>query len=273
MHEPDSPHRPDGRRIEAEIRTTATPEEVWKAWTDPVAISRWFTDEARGEARPGGTLVWLFRGFGEMAYPVIVADPPARLVLAGDVPGRGPFALEILIHQSAGTTIVRLVNSGFLDGADWDEEYEGVRSGWAGSMALLKHYLERHLDTPRHAALIVRPVSVGAGELYRWFSEADGLAGWLTREGALGELGKPAALVMWDGTRLSGSVIAATGREKAVTWKEEDSAVVELKGFGAAGRRMAGVRLTTWGFDTSRLSRLEQLLTPAVERLADRFRA
>jgi hypothetical protein len=140
-------------------------------------------------------------------------------------------------------------------------------------LALLKHYLERHLGATRHASLIVRPASVGSEELYRCFSEGDGLAAWLTREGALGELGEPAALVLRDGTRLSGSVIAATGREKAVTWDEEDSAVVELKGFAASGRRMVGLRLTTWGFDTDRLSRLEQLLTPAVERLADRFRA
>lgn len=272
MDEPGSPHRPDGRRIEIEMRTTATPEEVWKAWTDPAAISRWFADEARGEAKPGGTLVWVFRGFGEVPYPVVVADPPGRLVLAGDIPGRGPFALEILIRRSAGVSIVRLVNSGFLDGADWNEEYEGVRSGWAGSMALLKHYLERHLDAPRHARLMVRPASVGAEELYRCFSEADGLAAWLTREGALGNPGDPAALVLRDGTRLSGRVIASTGREKAVTWDEEESAVLELKGFAASGSRMVGLRLTTWGSDTGRLARLERLFTPAVERLADRFR-
>jgi uncharacterized protein YndB with AHSA1/START domain len=273
MHELGSPHRPDGPRIEVEIRTTATPKEVWKAWADPAAISKWFADEARGEAKPGGTLVWVFRGFGEVPYPVVVADPPRRLVLAGNIPGRGPFALEILIRKSAGMTIVRLVNSGFLDGADWNEEYEGVRSGWVVSMALLKHYLECHLDAPRHSALIVRPASVGPDELYRCFSQADGLAAWLTQEGALGEVGDPAALVLRDGTRLSGSVIAATGREKAVAWDEEESAVVELKGFAASGCRMVGLRLTAWGVDTGRLARLEQLLTPAVERLAGRFDA
>jgi uncharacterized protein YndB with AHSA1/START domain len=273
MPQADSPHPPEGRRIEAEIRTTATPEEVWKAWTDPAAISRWFTDEAGGEARPGGKLVWVFRGFGEISYPVAVADPPARLVLAGDISGRGPFALEILIRQSAGTTVVRLINSGFLDGIEWNEEYEGVRSGWAGSLALLKHYLERHLGAPRQATLILRPASVGPEELYRCFSEEDGLAAWLTREGTLGGLGEPAALVLRDGTGLSGTVIAATGREKAVTWDEEDGVVLELKGFGAAGRRMVGIRLTTWGVDAGRLARLERLFAPAVERLAERFRA
>lgn len=264
-------HRPDGRRIVTEIHTAATPEEVWKAWTDPAGISSWFTDDARGQAVPGGTLVWIFRGFGEMPYPVAVAEPPARLVLAGEIPGRGPFALEILIERSGGSTTVRLVNSGFREGADFDEEYEGVRSGWDASLALLRHYLERHQGRPRHASLVVRPAEVGAADLYRAFSHEEGLATWLTRRGALGETGAPAELELREGGRLTGSVIAATGREKSVTWQEEDGAVLELKGFGARGGRMVGVRITTWGGDDSRLQRLERLLAPAVERLAARY--
>jgi uncharacterized protein YndB with AHSA1/START domain len=265
-----SVHRPDGRRIESEIRIAATPDEVWKAWTDPASISRWFTDDARGKAVPGGTLVWAFRGFGEIPYPVAVAEPPARLVLAGETPGRGPFALEIQIEQAGGVTTVRLVNSGFREGADFEEEYEGVRSGWDASLALLRHYLERHQGKARHAAMVVRPAAVSAGELYRCFSAADGLATWLTRRGALGDTGTPAELELQDGSRLTGQVIAATGREKSVTWREEDDAVLELKGFGAGGGRMVGIRLTTWGADGTRLARLERLLTPAVERLAAR---
>ena len=273
MQDPGTPLHPGGRRIEVEVRTSASPEDVWHAWTDPTGLSRWFVDSARGEARAGGTLVWTFRGFGEMSYPVVVADAPERLLLAGEIPGRGPFALEVVIRTSAGATVVRLVNSGFLEGADWTEEYEGVRSGWIGSLALMKHYLEHHRPAPRHVAMVVRPASVGAAELYRHFSAADGLAAWLTREGALGEVGEPAALVLQDGTPLSGAVIAATGREKAVSWNEENGAVVELKGFAAARRRMVGVRLTTWGPNPSRLARLEQLFAPAVERLAMRLSA
>jgi uncharacterized protein YndB with AHSA1/START domain len=264
----DCYHRPDGRRIETEIRTTATPDEVWKAWTDPASISRWFTDDARGEAKPGSTVVWVFRGFGEIPYPVAVAEPPGRLVLAGEIPGRGPFALEILIEQSGGTTIVRLVNSGFLGGADFEEEYEGVRSGWECALALLRHYLERHQGEPKHASLVVRPADVRPDELYRSFSEAEDLASWLTRSGALGGVGTPAALDLQEGGRLTGCVVAASGREKSVTWEEEDTSVLELKGFDAGGRRMVGIRLTTWGPDGARLARLERLVTPAVERLA-----
>jgi uncharacterized protein YndB with AHSA1/START domain len=273
LHETGNVHRPDGRRIEAEIRTSVPPDEVWKAWTDPVSVCRWFVDEARGEAKSGSNLVWTFRGFGEMSYPVLVADPPGRLVLAGEIPGRGPFALEILIRQSAGVTVVRLVNSGFLDGAEWDEEYEGVRSGWSGSLALMKQYLERHPGQARRATLIVRPAPAGPEELYRYFGEADRLAAWLTRTGALGEVGEPAALVLLDGSRLSGRVISATGREKAVTWEEEDGSVLELKGFGSPGRRLVGVRLTTWGDDVDRLARFESLFIPTVERLAARLGA
>jgi uncharacterized protein YndB with AHSA1/START domain len=269
----DHVHRPDGRRIETEIRTTATPEEVWRAWTDPASISRWFTDDARGEAVPGGTLVWIFRGFGEMPYPVAVAEPPSRLVLAGEIPGRGPFALEIRIERSGGSTTIRLVNSGFHAGAEFEEEYEGVRSGWDASLALLRHYLERHQGRARRASLIVRPAAVSADELYRTFTDAGELSGWLTRHGALGETGAPAELELIDGGRLTGRVIAATGREKSVTWEEEDGAVLELKGFGGRGGRMVGMRLTTWGDDGARLSRLERLLTPAVERLAARYAA
>jgi uncharacterized protein YndB with AHSA1/START domain len=267
----ESVHRPDGRRILAEIRTTATPEEVWMAWTDPAGICRWFADDARGEAKSGSNLVWTFRGFGEMTYPVLVADPPARLVLAGEIPGRGPFALEVLIRQTEGTTVVRLVNSGFLDGAEWDEEYEGVRSGWFGSLALLKQSLEHHRGAPRQAAMILRPAAAAPEELYRYFGEADRLAAWLTRTGALGDVGDRAALVFPDGSRLSGSVLSATGREKSVTWDEEDGSVLELKGFGAPGGRMVGVRLTTWGDAADRLARFEGLFTPAVERLAARL--
>ena len=268
MHDSWSDHT--GRRLGAEMRTTATPEDVWKAWTDPAFISKWFADEARGETKAGDEVLWTFHGFGDVRYHVAVAEPPSHLVLTGDIPGRGAFALEIRIQQEEGASVVRLVNSGFLDGSTWDEEYEGVRSGWDAALAVLKHFLERHFGSPRYTALIVRPADVEPDDLYRYFSEPACLARWLTREGAIGTRSDRVSLVVRGGAPLSGRVIAATGREKAFTWEEEGASVVELKGFAGPQHRLVGVRITTWG-DDQRLPRLENLLTPAVDELAALF--
>ena len=40
-----------GRRLTARIRTRATPEEVWEAWTDPEKIAHWFV--SRGATSNG----------------------------------------------------------------------------------------------------------------------------------------------------------------------------------------------------------------------------
>ena len=42
-----------GRSMELEIRTTASPDEVWNAWADPSKIAQWFVDRAEGWAHKG----------------------------------------------------------------------------------------------------------------------------------------------------------------------------------------------------------------------------
>jgi uncharacterized protein YndB with AHSA1/START domain len=52
--------------LEREILIEATPEIVWGVITEPEQISRWFSDEADLESRPGadGTLTWRPGGRG-----------------------------------------------------------------------------------------------------------------------------------------------------------------------------------------------------------------
>ena len=56
------PHR--GRTMQLEMRTTTSPQQVWKAWADPAKIAQSFTDGARGEPTPGSTMYWIFEKFG-----------------------------------------------------------------------------------------------------------------------------------------------------------------------------------------------------------------
>ncbi len=128
-----------GRQMRLQIRTTADPQRVWEAWADPEKISQWFTDRARGEARPGATVTWIFEKFGyEIPYEVKDAVPGERFAIGGQLPDRPPFLLEVTIEREGGETVVTLVNSGFLEGNQWDEEYavvelKGFAMGQAGS--------------------------------------------------------------------------------------------------------------------------------------------
>jgi uncharacterized protein YndB with AHSA1/START domain len=109
-----SEHQGDERVIRAEIRTSASTELAWQAWADPTQLAKWFVDAARGEAKAGGTITWVWEEFGlEVPYEVRVAEPPRRLVLATPAQVAPPGVIEITIASDAGETVITVVNSGF----------------------------------------------------------------------------------------------------------------------------------------------------------------
>jgi uncharacterized protein YndB with AHSA1/START domain len=156
-NEPPIEHR--GRIIRVEIRTGATPDQVYEAWADPEKIAHWFPDKAEGKAEPGAAITWIFDKFNyRVPYEVLVAEPAKRFAIRWNPPpGMNPGILEITIAKESGETVMRLVNSGFREGAEWDNEYEGIDSGWRMAVALLKLYLENYYGTPRKTFLVMHP--------------------------------------------------------------------------------------------------------------------
>ena len=147
-----------GRTIRVEIRIDATPERVWDAWAEPEEIARWWVDRAEGTCAAGEVMTWHFDDMGyRLPVPILEAERGRSIVIGGEVPGRPPFLQEIHIASEGGTTVLRLANSGFRDGAEWDEEYEGVDSGWRISLATLKHWLENYPARDRVNTLVMRP--------------------------------------------------------------------------------------------------------------------
>lgn len=229
------------------MRTRATPEAVWEAWTDPEKIAHWFVDRARGKPEVGTTFTWIFEKFGhEIPYEVVSAEPGRRFALAGEVPKSGPFLLEVTIAREGGETVVTLVNSGFLDGAEWDEEYQGIVSGWTQALAILKHYLENYAGRPKRALLVVQPAAFEYSQLLPFYSTAEGLDRWLTTSASIGGAGEPCALRLANGRSLTGRVLSKTGWEVAISAEEIDG-VLELKGFRAGPGRVVAARLLSWG--------------------------
>jgi uncharacterized protein YndB with AHSA1/START domain len=261
------------------MRTTATPEQVYDAWADPTKLSQWFTDGARGEAKAGGTMYWIFEKFGcEIPYEVVDAVPGKLLALGGQLPGRPPFLLEIVIQRDGGETLLKLVNSGFLDGGKWDEEFEGVASGWEMSLALLRYYLERHFGEAKKAFLAIEPAQFSPGEVLRWFTDPELLAEWLAEDvtGLLAPsaVGSPVRIRLANesGETIAGETLAITRREVAFSWEQEDL-VLELKAFMMGPAPVLSVRGTVWQPDTARLAAIERTMEAALKRLAARLAA
>ncbi len=258
-----------GRVIRTEIRTTATPQQVWEAWTDPQKIAQWFVDKAEGKPEIGTTYTWIFEKFNyTIPYEVLLAEPNRRFALQWSAPGRQPGIIDVTIERDAGETLVRLVNSGFQETADWDEEYEGIVSGWQMSLAFLKHYVENYFGEPRSSFLAMAPATFSYQQLGPYYRQPQLLAQWLTTSGAIGDAGRPCRLDLRLGLTLNGQVLARTAWEVAASWLEIRGAL-ELKGFSMGpGTRMVAVRGCGWGLDSARAREIERHLQGDVERLA-----
>ena len=258
-----------GRQLTVQIRTKASPEQVWQAWTDPEKLAQWFVDKARGKPEVGTTFTWIFEKFNyEIPYEVVVAEPGKRFALGGEVPERRPFLLEVTIAKDGGESVVKLVNSGFLDGKEWDEEYEGIVSGWWNALGVLKHYLENYFGQPKSTLLVLQPAVYEYDLLLPYYATGEGLRSWLASSASIGAPGEPCALVLEGGGSVTGRVLSRTAWEVALSWKELD-AVLELKGFrmSPAGR-VVGIRVTAWGPGRGELPPMEARMQAALSRLA-----
>lgn len=266
---PDDPHVP-GRRVEDETTVEANAADVYRAWAEPDELVRWFVDRSGGRVEPGGSILWAWDAYDvEQELEVVEAEAGRRLVLRTVWGGR-LTVLEVTLEPLPGGTRLRLIESGFGEGADWDGEYEGTRSGWTHSLAHLKVYLERHPGRDRETLDLLQPVAFRAKDLLAATRTTEGLAKWLGRaEGDLGGVGDRVRVDLQGGGRLTGRVISMTDWETGVTWDEIEGTLT-FQGFpgDAAGEgERVGLRVVSWGGDADRLRSLRGGLEEALGRL------
>ncbi len=133
----------ENRSLELEIEVPGTPEEVWRAIATGPGISSWYVPHTV-EERENGTATASFGPEPEMQIPGRVAawEPPKRVVFDGGE-GVAGLAFEWLVEaRHGGTCIVRLVNTGFGSGQEWDDQYDGMAEGWRLFLLNLKLHLE-----------------------------------------------------------------------------------------------------------------------------------
>jgi uncharacterized protein YndB with AHSA1/START domain len=130
-----------GRVIRLEMEVPGTPEQVWEAIATGPGISSWFVPATMHEddGTPTSVALEFAPGVVEDAR-IAVYDAPRQFVYeTGYDEGERLFAYEWLVEdRGGGSCVVRLVNSGFGDGADWDGEYDSMTSGWKLFLQILR---------------------------------------------------------------------------------------------------------------------------------------
>jgi uncharacterized protein YndB with AHSA1/START domain len=252
---PPRPHR--GRVIDTDIRINAHPMDVWRAWAEPEKIANWFVDRAAGVAKAGEVMTWMFDAFNYIIpVPVLEAEPGKTFVTgSGDAPGPSgiPYLMEITISRdNGGETVVRLVNSGFSESADTDEEFQGVVSGWKMALATLKYWLERYPARTREHRLVFTPANYTWAALRPLFCTIEGRRSWLAPE------------LPWNS-----HVVVDSGTEVLLAWDEFD-ALLGLKAFRMGPTRMVSLHVSSWPETADRLAVIDKAgaLQSAVNRLA-----
>lgn len=134
------------RRLAKEIELAATPEQVWQAISTPEGMSIWFVPHEHMDDEIGAD----FGGGNTQAGRVLESEPGRRVVYGAPGPaGEPPMTLEFLVEgREGGTTALRLVQSGFFDGDDWEAEYDGFGRGWDMFLHNLAEYYRHFPGLP-----------------------------------------------------------------------------------------------------------------------------
>lgn len=171
-----------GQDFEVPLEATvgAAPEEVWEAISTGPGIDSWFL--GRSEVADGVVRT----AFGPFDMPpshVTAAEPGRRLAHSSDKADDGRFvAYEFMIEgRDRGSTLVRMVTSGFLPGDDWQDEFEAMSRGLELYFATLVEYLGHF------AGRVATPLTEFGPPVADWAPAWDHLYATLGGEPAVGD--------------------------------------------------------------------------------------
>jgi len=140
------------RALVIELTIPAPRAEVWKAFATSEGLSTWLAPNATVDLRPGGD--WLVHFPGSTAGGTILSFiPEQEIVISALAPDKFPAVraarTRAAFHfESRGNnTIVRLTQTGWHDGPEWDRAYEYLAAGNAQLLATLhRRFVEGPLD-------------------------------------------------------------------------------------------------------------------------------
>jgi uncharacterized protein YndB with AHSA1/START domain len=276
MAKTSAPSDTPGRIFSTAIDIKASPEDVWRALTEASELVRWFPLQARVTPGPGGKMFWGWDTNWAWESDIAIWEPGRRLRLvehrpAFDVGGKpvpgSPqlLAMEFTIEPRDDGATIRIVHSGFGEGANWDDELDSVSAGWLFELRGLRHYLERHKNRDRHHASVQRVTSAGMTDVWSRLlgSEAFPVIDGRLAVGAHLVLSSPA------GERIAGTVAWHNpGRDLVVNVGDLSDGLFRLSTWRGGGRTGLQIWLVTYDpRHQPRVDRFGEEVRLLVERL------
>lgn len=256
------------RQHEHILDIEASPEVVWAAITDPDQLVNWFPIEAAVEPGPGGRLTYRWDTL-EGTCRIATWDPPRHLRTSWMEPGTDPdgssrpLVVDWFLEGEGGHTRLRLVHSGFGEGSEWDEEYDGTRRGWTFELRSLKSYLERHAGGRRSAFWVRHPVSADAPDVWSRLLAPDGMV----RAEGLDEAqpGDPVDFELASGDRIQGSVLSSNPPREIACYADNLDGGLFRFGFETCwGQPEAVLWVSVWDYPEDKVEALRGRLKNAL---------
>ena len=131
------------KMLRLEITVPASRAEVWKAFSTSEGLSTWLAPNSNVELKPGGEWMVHFPGGSTGGGTIVSFVPEKEIVLKALAPDQFPTVraqrttarFELEDHGKG--TLVRLTQTGWQDGDEWDRAYEYLTAGNAQLMATL----------------------------------------------------------------------------------------------------------------------------------------
>jgi uncharacterized protein YndB with AHSA1/START domain len=240
------------RSLEKTIEVSATPEQVWKALTDPKELVKWFPLEARVTPGVGGKFFISWGPDMEGEAEIIAWEPGKRIAWKESM-----ATVEFTIEARGGKTLVRMVQSGFFSGEAWENEwFESTDYGWGFILLNLQWSLERHPGADRQVRWPRQKVDLTREETYARLLRSSSLfAGDLTTF----KPGDSFALKTTTGENWTGKVeFIKPLRGFCLSIRELGDALLWVTIEGSPGTIEAQIWLAAFGLDENKLNNFQQ---------------
>jgi len=272
------------RTVEREMEIDAPVEAVWRALTDASELMRWFPPEAEVTPGEGGEvrLMWGEHWDGRCAIEIWKPNEHLRYTWMENTappdvdtgqPSK-PLLVDFLLEGKGGTTVLRLVHTGFGPDADWDAMYDGVRRGWLFELCSLKHYLERRHGRDRQFAWFHRRPKISRDAAWRTLLSAGGLFSGATGLDDL-YMGERFTVTTPSGEPFTGVVeIFGPPKDFAARVDQLDGGLFRLHidEYTDPGLTEVYLSISTWGMDDATAKAIARHWEDALDRVLPKSR-